>query len=114
MAERVVCSRQTRVEVHDEIMARPARDLPDFSAACVANAVMSFFLKMLGFGLLVMAALVCACVITFVWVRHGGSAIGGLFALGGGLDFIALAFAFGPGVLLLLMGYWIGRRPGHA
>lgn len=72
---------------------------------------MSFFLKTLGFGFLIMAALVCACVIAFVWVRHGGSEVGGLFAMGGGLDFIALTFAFGPGAILLLTGYWIGRRP---
>lgn len=74
---------------------------------------MSFFLKALGLGFFIMAVLVCACVIAFVWVRHGRSEVGGLFDMGGGLDFIALTFAFGPGAMLLLMGYWVGRRPRH-
>lgn len=72
---------------------------------------MSFFLKALGFGFLIMAAVVIVCVITFVWVRHGVSEVSGLFVLGGGLDYIALTFAIGPGAIILLVGYWIGRRP---
>ena len=72
---------------------------------------MSFFLKAFGFGFLVMASLVIVCVITFTWMRHGYSAVGGLFVMGGGLDYIALTFALGPGAMILLAGFWTGRRP---
>ena len=71
---------------------------------------MSFFLKALGFAYIVMAALVILCVVVFVWLRHGLSDVGSLFALDGGLSVIVLAVVFAPSFAMLSTGYWIGRR----
>lgn len=71
---------------------------------------MSFFLKALGFAYIVMAALVILCVTVFVWVRHGLSDVGGLFAMDGGLSIIVLTVVFVPSFAMLLTGYWMGRR----
>lgn len=71
---------------------------------------MSFFLKALGLAYIVMAAVVILCVTVFVWVRHGLSDAGGLFAMDGGLSIIILTVVFAPSFAMLLTGYWIGRR----
>lgn len=72
---------------------------------------MSFFLKALGLLFLILGALVILCVVAFSWARHGWPSVGGLFQMDGGLNAIALSFVFLPGIGLLTMGYWAGRRP---
>jgi hypothetical protein len=72
---------------------------------------MSFFLKVLGVGFLVLGCMVTLCVIAFSWMRYGWPSVGGLFLADGGLNAIALTFAFLPGLALVMAGYWFGRRP---
>jgi hypothetical protein len=68
-------------------------------------------LRALGVGFLRLGFLASFWAITLSWVRHGCPGVSGLFHMDGGPNAIALAFAFLTGVILLMMGCWIGRRP---
>lgn len=72
---------------------------------------MSFVVKALGVGFLALGCLVILCIIALSWVRYGWLSVSGLFLADGGLNAIALTFTFLPGLVLLTVGYWIGRRP---
>lgn len=70
----------------------------------------TFFVRGLGYGWLIVAFIVMLCSLGVAWWRDGLSAALEMLAPDGALNYVAVAVAITPAVVLIVLAMWLQRR----